>query len=1116
MRKSRLIFSLGLLVILLTATLSMNRPVSAAASDLFISEYIEGSSFNKAIEIYNGTGAAVDLGAGLYTLELYSNGAASPSQSVALTGTIVDGDVFVLANGSADPAVLAETDLVSSSVINFNGDDAVVLRKDGAVVDAFGQVGFDPGSEWVGGGQNDTLRRAEAVCAGDTNPDDAFDASAEWVVFAQDAFDGLGSHTANCGGVTTADPVINEFSASTTGTDVEYVEVFGSPDTDYSAYTILEIEGDSTSATGTVDEVIAVGSTDTNGFWLGDLAANSLENGTITLLLVNNFTGANGDDLDSDDDGILDSTPWDAIVDAVSVNDGGAGDLTYGTPALGPNYDGISSFAPGGASRIPDGLDTDGATDWVRNDFDLAGIPGFTGSIGLGEAYNTPGTANELFVPPPLDCTTPDVTTPIYDIQGNGAASPLDGSAVVIDGVVVGDFQPNDGDHTDLGGFFVQDPVGDGDPLTSDGIFVFAPSAVDVSEGDLVRVSGTVDEFFDMTELTAVDNVLLCGTGSVAPTTITIPTDFEAVEGMLVTTAGQTLYISEYFNFDRFGEMVLTPDRQFQPTAVYAPGSPEQAALAAANAANRITLDDGRTSQNPDPAIHPNGMVFDLTNTFRGGDSLDNVTGVINYSFSLYRIQPTQGADYTSLNPRTAAPDPVGGSLQVTSFNVLNYFNGDGMGGGFPTSRGADNLDEFNRQRAKIIAALVAMDSDVIGLMEIENDGYDSLSAIADLVNGLNDATAPGTYAFIDPGVPVIGTDEIAVGLIYNTTTVTPYGNSAILDSSVDSRFNDDKNRPALAQSFVENSTNGIFTVVVNHLKSKGSACDDVGDPDLGDGAGNCNITRMLAAEAMVDWLATDPTGSGDSDVLIIGDLNSYDKEDPIAAILAGSDDSLGTGDDYTDLAFAFGGEYAYSYVFDGQLGYLDYALASSSLVGQVTGATEWHINADEPDLLDYDTSFKQDAQDALYEPNAYRASDHDPVIVGLGLTSDLIRNADGCYVVALSGSPFDGLATEAMVGDAGYNGIRFHAGRWGLSQGLGDSTCYEIHGTDSGEIITGGLENDSIFGYGGNDLLLGLFGDDTFTGGAGADFINGQFGLDTILDYEPGIDFCVNVENGC
>jgi hypothetical protein len=145
----------------------------------------------------------------------------------------------------------------------------------------------------------------------------------------------------------------------------------------------------------------------------------------------------------------------------------------------------------------------------------------------------------------------------------------------------------------------------------------------------------------------------------------------------------------------------------------------------------------------------------------------------------------------------------------------------------------------------------------------------------------------------------------------------------------------------------------------------------------LNDGAGNCNLTRQSAAEAMVDWLATDPTDSSDADIIILGDLNSYDKEDPIDVFIDAS---------YTDMAAMYGGELAYGYVFDGAIGYLDYALASPGLLTQITGVTNWHINADEPDLIDYDTSFKRDAQDAIYAPDAYRSSDHDPVIGGAGL----------------------------------------------------------------------------------------------------------------------------------
>jgi predicted extracellular nuclease len=337
----------------------------------------------------------------------------------------------------------------------------------------------------------------------------------------------------------------------------------------------------------------------------------------------------------------------------------------------------------------------------------------------------------------------------------------------------------------------------------------------------------------------------------------------------------------------------------------------------------------------------------------------------------------------------------VGGSLTVASFNVLNYFTtiDDGTNDicgpeENQECRGADSSEEFTRQRTKIIAALAEMDADVVGLIEIENHPADVPTD--DLVSGLNDMLGAGTYAYIPTGA--IGSDAIRVALIYKSGTVAPVGAYAILDSDVDARFDDSLNRPVLAQAFEETATGGTFSVAVNHLKSKGSACGP-GDDDPQQG--NCNGTRTAAAEAMVDWLAGDPTASGDLDYLIMGDLNAYDKEDPIDVLRAGADGSPVTSDDFTDLVEAHSGELAYSYLFDGQLGYLDHALAGATIASQVTGATVWHINADEPDILDYDTTFKQNAQDALYEPNAYRSSDHDPVIVGLDL---LAYDFDGYY----------------------------------------------------------------------------------------------------------------------
>ena len=615
--------------------------------------------------------------------------------------------------------------------------------------------------------------------------------------------------------------MINEFSASTTGSpDVEWIEVLGTPNSDYSTYTLLEIEGDTTR--GTIDRTFPVGTTDGAGFWTTAVGNLSIENGTITLLLVEGFTGVVGDDIDTNDDGVIDVAPWTRIVDDVAVADGGAGDLVYSTTVLGPNYDGVSTFAPGGASRFPDGTDTGSPTDWVRNDFDLAGIPGFAGTPTVGEAINTPGAPNEIVVPPPTGfCGEP--ATLISAIQGSGAASPLAGQTHIVEAVVVGDFQDGaSGTNGDLNGFHLQeeDADADGNPLTSEGIFVFDGSnpAVDVGIGDRVRVVGSVSEFNGLTEITAT-GVLVCDSGNPAPTpaTLALPVssvdDFEPFEGMSVTFP-QALVISEYFNFDRFGAIVLTSERRLTPTAEFEPG-PDAIAAAAEFLLDRITLDDGRTSQNPDPAIHPNGAVFDLGNLFRGGDTVANVTGVLDYRFGLYRIQPTQGADYTVANPRTTVPDDVGGDLRVASFNVLNYFTtiDDGVNDICGPAlnqecRGADDADELTRQRNKIVAALTAIDADVVGLIEIENNVDDD--AVIDLVNNLNAVNGPGTYDYVSTGT--IGTDAIKVAVIYQPGAVSPVGPYAILDSTVDPRFIDTKSRPVLAQSFAD-ASGSVFTV---------------------------------------------------------------------------------------------------------------------------------------------------------------------------------------------------------------------------------------------------------------------------------------------------------------
>src|SRR6478735_5229526 len=169
---------------------------SAAPKGLLFTEYVEGSSNNKALEIYNGTGTPVDLAAGNYAVNMYFNGATSAALAVKLTGSVAPGDVYVLAQASASVTLLGQADQVSSAAW-YNGDDAITLVHGDTTLDAIGQIGVDPGSEWGTGltsTADNTLRRKESIQAGDTNGGDVFDPTIEWDGFAIDSFEGVGAY----------------------------------------------------------------------------------------------------------------------------------------------------------------------------------------------------------------------------------------------------------------------------------------------------------------------------------------------------------------------------------------------------------------------------------------------------------------------------------------------------------------------------------------------------------------------------------------------------------------------------------------------------------------------------------------------------------------------------------------------------------------------------------------------------------------------------------------------------------------------------------------------------------------------------------------------------------
>ncbi|WP_353674753.1 ExeM/NucH family extracellular endonuclease [Synechocystis sp. LKSZ1] len=603
--------------------------------------------------------------------------------------------------------------------------------------------------------------------------------------------------------------------------------------------------------------------------------------------------------------------------------------------------------------------------------------------------------------------------TKIHDIQGSSSSSPLANATVTIEGIVVGDFE---GASPALRGFYVQeeDADADADPATSEGIFVFNNNNNSVAIGDKVQLTGTVAEFQGQTQVTTT-TVTIVSSGNLLPTaaSVSLPfatTDYlERFEGMRVTFP-QNLIVTNNFPLGRFGTFeVSSGDRLFQPTQVASPGATANT-LQVANNLNRILIDDSLQNQNPDPVIFPIPSGLSASNTLRGGTTVSNLAGVLTYTWggnaaspNAYRVRPTptdlSNLIFTDSNPRPATPPSVGGTLRVASANLLNFFNGNGIDansdglvdGGFPTSRGADTAIEFKRQIDKTVQAVLGANADVFGYNEMENDGYGTNSAVQQLVNALNAATAPGTYAFVTPPASALmtangvsdafGGDEITVGFIYKTNAVrvAPGTSVAALTTGIFAQDSANRvQRPALAVTFERlangTPTNETFTSVINHFKSKGSAANLPSDADQGDGQGLSNATRTQAAQELATWLATKPTGTTDSDYLIMGDLNSYRLEDPITTLINAG---------YTSLFDSA----SYSYQFDGQWGSLDHALASNSLNSQVTGAAKWHINADEPIVLDYNTEFKTAGQiDSFYNVDPFRTSDHDPVIIGLDL----------------------------------------------------------------------------------------------------------------------------------
>ncbi|TPX03916.1 ExeM/NucH family extracellular endonuclease, partial [Schumannella luteola] len=574
-----------------------------------------------------------------------------------------------------------------------------------------------------------------------------------------------------------------------------------------------------------------------------------------------------------------------------------------------------------------------------------------------------------------------DITHTIAEVQGTGATTPLSGQTVTVEGVVTGYYDAASGYR----GLYLQSAGSgggtDATPGASDGIFVyFNQLNPAVAVGDLVKVTGTAGEYSGQTQLTATSasayELVEAGAGLPDPTALPdtlVGGDREQYEGMLVQPTGDYRLASSHELYN-FGSLWLSAGGELVKSTETTDAGPAADAIAAANLARRLIVDDGYSIR-VDNSTHPGDQPYFTTGTVvRNGDRFvpPAKTMILGYGFDNWRLQPqlplndASPAEYKpsfeTLNPRPATAPEVGGDVQFGSFNVYNYFTT--FGG---QARGAANAEQFAKQKAKVVAAINGLGADVVALEEIENSavlGEAADEALGDLVAGLNDAAGAGTWDYIPTpdAVNAAGNDVITTAIIFKPSVVTPVG-----DSFADADAVWDIARKPIAQTF-DIGDGRLVTVVANHLKSKSPPSG--GGTEPADGQGFFNAERVAQAERLadfVDGIAADPAKS--SDVILLGDFNAYGQEDPAQALTAAG---------FTDLV-PTKAPGQYTYTFNGELGSLDHAFVTGSLASSVTGVGVWGINSAEWS----DRGYAYGATDGT---SPYRSSDHDPVLVGVSI----------------------------------------------------------------------------------------------------------------------------------
>jgi hypothetical protein len=532
--------------------------------------------------------------------------------------------------------------------------------------------------------------------------------------------------------------------------------------------------------------------------------------------------------------------------------------------------------------------------------------------------------------------------TAITAVQGDGYTSPLLAAPVTVSGVVTR-IEPGRG-------FYLEDTASAGSGTSSRALFVEIGDTPAVTAGQLLVVRGRVAESGaerdTLTSLADAEVAARCAEARELPLTgSALPLDSrerEALEGMRVEFS-DALWLTDGYNMHR-GEWTLTVGGPLRiPTEDTRPGK-DAAQLARRNRQHELEADlPGHLYGTGFPALPV-------------GTGIQQVQGVMGHNGREQRLLlESRPASFAVGAPEV--PPPPAGRLRIVGMNLLNYFNGDGRGGGFPTERGAQSPGEFDTQKARTQAALARIQPQLVAVQELENDGFGPNSAAHSLLGLLQEAGGDD-WAVVDPGSGPIGGDVITVGLFYRQQVLEPLGSPALLRGPAFAGLS----RQPLAQRFRDRASGQVFLVAVNHLKSKGSCPDNGPDSDQGDGQGCWNRARVEAVESLVPWLDELARASATEHVLILGDMNAWRQEDPIRAFRDAG---------YVELVEKLSGLPQHSFLYFGQRGTLDYAFASPSLAQSARRAFIWHINADWPGGM------------ALPQPWR-RMSDHDPVIVDL------------------------------------------------------------------------------------------------------------------------------------